>query len=313
MTGTGLFASRTAGRGLNFGKSKRVSREALAAWRGIGGGRAVSNLRFNPTKGCRPSLEFRRVDELGIDLAYQRSIETDRARKLIGAIARDWDWSLCQPLCVSRRLDGSLLVVDGQHRLAAARLRGDIGDLPCVVTAYDTVRDEAEAFVALNRNRRPLSALEIFRGSLASEDEEAKAVLGLIEAAGLSLAQHGNCITWAPGAISNIPGVLACYRAHGEEITAAALSAVAGGFAGQVLRYAGTIFPGIAGFLAAADDTRQTVDLELLIMVLQGQDQEQWVSEILLQQASGSTRKLAAIAAITKAYGEAFAEMDEAA
>jgi ParB-like chromosome segregation protein Spo0J len=68
-----------------------------------------------------------------------------------------WDWSLCQPLAVAKRDDGGLMVVDGQHRLEAARLRGDIEDLPCVVTAYRNAGDEAAAFVALNQQRRPLA------------------------------------------------------------------------------------------------------------------------------------------------------------
>jgi hypothetical protein len=51
------------------------------------------------------------------------------SQALIRQIARHWDWDLCLPLVVSRRADGSLYVIDGQHRLAAARIRGDIDHL----------------------------------------------------------------------------------------------------------------------------------------------------------------------------------------
>jgi hypothetical protein len=46
--------------------------------------------------------------------------------------------------------------------------------------------------------------------------------------------------------ISNVGGVQASWRQHGAEVTRIALRALGQGFSGQVLRYAGTIFPGIA-------------------------------------------------------------------
>lgn len=273
-----------------------------------------TRLRFEPIIGHRPSLEWRRIPELQIDASYQRGIETDRSRSLINRIAQAWDWNLCQPLAVAKRADGSFMVVDGQHRLAAARLRSDIYDLPCVVTAYDDAGDEAAAFVALNQQRRPLSKLELFKASLAAGDEEAREVMRLIEAAGLSLAQHTNWLAWRPGAVSNISGIRACYKRHGEEVTAATLGAIAGGFPGTVLRFAGTIFPGLAAFIADASKRQEGVDQELLIMVLQGAGQEQWVSEILLEQAaSGVNRRAAAAAVVGRAYGEAAGEGDNVA
>jgi hypothetical protein len=109
---------------------------------------ATSRLKVNPQVGQRPTLEFRRLCDLKIDPSYQRSIEIGTSQTLIRRIAMFWDWSLCQPLAVARRADGALMVVDGQHRLAAARLRGDIYDLPCVITAYES---------APRRKRRPSS------------------------------------------------------------------------------------------------------------------------------------------------------------
>jgi hypothetical protein len=272
-----------------------------------------TRLRFEPIAGIRPSLEWRRVHELQIDSTYQRTIETDRSRTLINRIAQAWDWNLCQPLAVAKRGDGSLMVVDGQHRLAAARLRNDIWDLPCVVTAYDGAGEEAAAFVALNQQRRPLSKLELFKASLVAGDEEARAVMRLIEGAGLSLAQHTNWVAWRPGALANISGIRACYRGNGPEVTAAALAAIAGGFPSAVLRFAGTIFPGLASFIASEAEEKRPVDQELLIMVLQGAGQEQWVSEILLEQAAtGANRRAACEAVVARAYAEAVAEMDEA-
>jgi len=137
-------------------------------------------------------------------------------------------------------------VIDGQHRLAAARLRGDIQQLPAVVVSYASQADEAASFVKLNQQRKPLGKLDLFGAAIASGDTEACGVLAAIEAAGLSLAPHENYISWKPGMVANIGGIEAAWRKRGPKVTELALRIMAGAFAGQVLRYAGTLFPGIA-------------------------------------------------------------------
>ena len=134
---------------------------------------ATAKLKVNPPLGSLPVLQYCSPDQLSIDESYQRSLESENSRTLIRKIAMYWDWGLCQPLFVARRSDGKLYVVDGQHRLAAAKLRGDIWQLPCVVTHFDSAADEAASFVALNQQRRPLTQVELFKAALSAGDEEA--------------------------------------------------------------------------------------------------------------------------------------------
>jgi hypothetical protein len=194
-----------------------------------------------------------------------------------------WNWDLCQPLVVARRDDGGFYVVDGQHRLAAAYLRRDIAQLPCVVSTYATAADEAASFVALNQQRRPLIALDLFKAALASGDEEATAILKEIEAAGLRLAPHMTAAGWKEGMIGNVGGLQRVARSYGFPALASSLRVLAKAFNGQVLSYAGTIFPGIAGACyvkgSATDEGR-------LIAVLRSKSQKDWRSEILLQRAA---------------------------
>lgn len=267
--------------------------------------------KLNPIRGRRPVLQNCTIAELGIDPSYQRSIENGPSQALVRRIARDWDWSLCQPLVVAQREGAGLFVVDGQHRLAAARLRGDIYDLPCVITPYTSQAEEAASFVALNQQRRPLGALELFKASLAGGDRAAGSVMALIAAAGLSLAPHGNFVAWDPGMVSNIGGILRCHRMYGDALTGRALDVLAKAFSGQVLRYGGTLFAGIWPVIAELGDTG---DDELLVMVLQGDDQPGWIKAIATIEAdNGIHRTLAASRAIRAAYDEAVAEMSEAA
>jgi len=270
---------------------------------------ATSRLKCNAPLGLRPSLENRTIRELGIDATYQRSIETGPSRALIRRIAQHWDWGLFQPLVVAKRVDGTFWVVDGQHRLAAARLRSDMYDLPCVVTQYDNPGDEAATFVALNVQRRPLSALDLFKAALAANDESSIEIEMMLSAAGLSLAPHSNFTAWKPGMVSNISGIIAAHRIHGKKAAARALRVLARGFDGQVLQYAGTIFPGVVKLIAA--DAR--TDDDLLAMVLEGATQKQWCMEIeRLKISAGHTRPVASFEVLRGAYAEAADEAEAA-
>lgn len=71
-------------------------------------------------------------DHLEVDHTYQRdTVSIER----INSIAREFRWSAFGVLLIIRGSDGTLWVYDGQHRLAAAKLRDDIDDLPCLVFA----------------------------------------------------------------------------------------------------------------------------------------------------------------------------------
>lgn len=263
----------------------------------------TDRLRVNPPLGHRPSLEFRRLAELEVDPSYQRSIDASASQALIRRIAMFWDWNLCQPLAVAKREDGALMVVDGQHRLAAARLRRDIEDLPCVVTAYRSPGDEAAAFVALNQRRRPLSPIDLFKAALAAEDERARAISRILTEAGLRLAPHTNFTAWAPGMVSNISGIQTAFREKGEKVTAAALTVLAKAFAGEVLRFAGTIFPGLAGAIAQELRVEGRVDEDRMAEVLSSKTQVGWRDAIALEAAtSGVERPRAAKNLISRLY-----------
>jgi hypothetical protein len=269
---------------------------------------ATSRLKVNPPVGTLPVLQYCAPDQLQIDPEYQRSLETGGSQTLIRRLAVFWDWGLCQPLVVARRADSCLYVVDGQHRLAAAKLRGDIWQLPCVVASYRNPAEEAAAFVALNQQRRPLSALNLFHAALAAEDEEACAIARLITGARLSLSPHSNHTAWKPRMVSNIGGIRQAYRMFGADVTSAALVAISSAFDDQILQFAGTIFLPIARCYSAFLKD-ESFDPDLFIDVIAGATQKDWVQEIHLEKAtSGAHLAAAGEAVFTRAYREAAAE-----
>lgn len=257
---------------------------------------ATTRLKVNPAQGVMPSLQFCLVEQLQIDPAYQRSMDNEQSLSLVRRIATYWNWDLCQPLVVARRADGGLWVVDGQHRLAAARLRDDIPQLPCVVSNYASAADEAASFVALNRERRPLSALDLFRAAISAGDETALAVSAAMTEFGLSVAPHTNCTAWKPGMVSNVKAIERAWRVAGPARTRRALSTMASAFSGQVLQYCGTVFA------AAMGGVEHCRDDDRVIAILRRIGQSGFREKVALYRArSPNTRFAEAAAAIMRA------------
>jgi hypothetical protein len=280
---------------------------------------ATSRLKCNPAIGSLPVLQYCSPEQLLIDASYQRGLEASASQALIRKIAVHWDWGLCQPLFVARRDDGRLYVVDGQHRLEAARLRTDIWQLPCVVTSFANAGDEAAAFVALNQMRRPLTQLDLFKAALAAGDFEASQIAVALDDAGLTLANTTNNQDMRPGAIANVGGLRKCYRQHGVQVLTAALDVLAQAFKGQVLRYAGTLFSGIVPIviaeLAADPDFRDGDHFALMTEMLGGASQSDWISDIQLEMASSQIghKQRGAEVVLKKAWAECLTELIEEA
>lgn len=158
-----------------------------------------------PQIGAPPSLEQVPVAMLQVDSTYQRATDGPASRKIIACMVAKWDWRLCQPLIVSRRPDGGLFILDGQHRHAGASQRGDIPFLPCVLLSSLAVEDEASTFVALNTRRQKLSQSDIFHGMLATGDPKAAQVHALLEETGWRLRKSSNTQIFAAGDMNCAP------------------------------------------------------------------------------------------------------------
>jgi hypothetical protein len=287
------------------------------------GSRGKPNLnvrpKCNPIMGELPVLQYCALEQLCIDESYQRSLEAANSITLIRRIATFWDWGLCQPLYVSRRADGKLYVVDGQHRMAAATLRGDIWQLPCVVRAFDSAAAEAAAFVALNQERRPLNKLQIFKAALAAGEMEAAQIVIALDDAGLTIASTTNLDNCPPGAVSFVAGLQLCYRAHGIQVLTTALNVLARSYKGQVLRYGGTLFPGIVAIVA--DETEADSGfadgwkLGLMTEMVGGAEQTEWLKDVMGAIANDPTlnRRSVSMKVFREAWAECLGEYEEAA
>lgn len=127
------------------------------------------------------------LSELNIDHSYQRPESLNHMR----AIARDFDWIAFGSIVVMERGDGMKFIVDGQQRALAAKLRGDISSVPCIVFKSSGRNHEARAFVALNMQRKQVSAISKFCASVISGSDPEKQIAEWLTSVGLSVTNGG--------------------------------------------------------------------------------------------------------------------------
>lgn len=273
----------------------------------------MATLPCAPPTGQLPVLQYLTPSQLSVDPTYQRKLDGTTSQKLIREIAQNWDWSLCLPLVVARRdsdspQGGGLFVVDGQHRHAAAALRGDIQVLPCVILEGSAVEVEARLFVRLNKQRRPISKLDEFRAAIAAGDAQACEIEDALARAGLRLAANTNPDSWKPGEIANVGGLAQAWKMHGGAASALALEVLARAYPGEVLRFGGTIFPGLAGVIAEDDDSTDFIGE--LVACVAARPQAEWRRAVLLWLAEhpGNSPRQASLEVLTAAFDEFVAD-----
>jgi len=120
--------------------------------------------------GGAGTIEVVALADLKVDPVYQRDLTAEFVERL----ANNWDIITAGTIVVSKRPDGYLYIVDGQHRAAAAVRAGETHILAQVVNEPSA---EEEARLRLRGNvKRTDRVFEVFRARLASKDETALAI-----------------------------------------------------------------------------------------------------------------------------------------
>jgi len=90
------------------------------------------------------------VRSIRADHTYQRELVRSRVARMVA----EFDSSLLGVIEVSRRDDDTYAVIDGQHRLEAARIaRGRESSIACNIHTGLTVEEEAQLFFDIDRKR----------------------------------------------------------------------------------------------------------------------------------------------------------------
>jgi len=141
--------------------------------------------------GPKPKFKWLSVDTLVVDERYQRSI-TKHGRSLIQKIVAEFRWSKFTPVTVAGPDKiGDYAVVDGQHRVEAARQHPDIEKIPCWVVPETEVAGQADTFLGINKDRQAVTRVGRFWAELARGDETAVAIKGVCDRAGVAISRTG--------------------------------------------------------------------------------------------------------------------------
>ena len=183
---------------------------------------------FSPDKAraykwadVQPLGEIRTVSkfDLNIDGRYQREAVSDVK---VTKIAKSWSWPLCGVIAVARRADDTLWVTDGGHRVRAAFQRGEIDELPCIISRYADLAEEAQAFLDANLLTSNVSAYHKYRAGVQANDATAIATKAIMDRHGYTIARGGKY----RGPVIHAIGILVTIVRQDEERAAAAFDAL---------------------------------------------------------------------------------------
>ena len=142
---------------------------------------------------------------LNIDPEYQR----DAVALKVYEFSNKWSWLGAGVITVGHR-DGEYWVIDGQHRVLAAKRRADIDLLPCLVFETKDISQEAEAFLMANSRRKPISSFDKQKAMVVAGDDTAVFVENTCKKIGLKLGPNST-------AVGCIRAVNWCYRKAEED------------------------------------------------------------------------------------------------
>lgn len=148
-------------------------------------------MRTNETYGAPPKLKWLPLDLLQIDQRYQREIKRD-GWKMVRKIANGFQWARFQALIVSGPDKiGDFAVIDGQHRLEAARLLEDVSEVPCLVIDAEDIQRQARTFKGINKDRKRVTRVNVFWADVAAGEEGANKVVAVCRDCGVTISRAG--------------------------------------------------------------------------------------------------------------------------
>ncbi|MFE6846534.1 DUF6551 family protein [Streptomyces sp. NPDC057686] len=140
------------------------------------------------------SVNLVKVADLQIDFSYQRQTDMARVRRIVA----QFDPKLFDPITITYR-DDAYWVVDGAHRLAAAKMLG-IEMIPAILINSASRVEDAQLFGRKNSGQKKLTALERHTANVIAKDPVAVDIETALRKAGFKLGSRINCI----GALTTI-------------------------------------------------------------------------------------------------------------
>lgn len=195
----------------------------------------------------KPRAKMQKIlaSRLSVDHSYQREVNAGWARR----IARSLDLDALGVIWVSRRTDGSLWVVDGQHRIEALREHGfeDEWTLDCRVHEGLSIEDEARLYRLLNRQKKS-TPWDDFKAGLAHHDQRCMDIDAIADSVGLAVSGFAG-----DGRICCVATLNKIYDRYGGKILHKALEWVTAAWGGTASAVEKDLVNGLAVVAAERD------------------------------------------------------------
>lgn len=145
------------------------------------------NVTVESSKGDSVEVTWIPVKDLVSDSSYQRGLEPNKVYK----IATTFDPDAFGTLVISKRVDGTLAIIDGGHRVAAMY---DLGwedqSVPAVVHTGLSLEDEARVFTTLNSNRTKPKPQDIHKADVVAREPNAVAIQAVLDKYGVPVIRY---------------------------------------------------------------------------------------------------------------------------
>ncbi|MGW5353661.1 DUF6551 family protein [Streptomyces sp. NPDC004031] len=229
------------------------------------------------------------IKDLNIDPQAQRTLNEKRAQNISANLVREAIGSVI----LSKRLDGDLYIVDGQHRWRACALAG----IPSIMAeVHHDLSQAQEAILFLIKNReshkpRPIDEYHVGLTGGVPLFVDTDRVLGKH---GLTL---GSTSTNGVGAVS---GVLQIVDRYGASVFDRTLTVAEGAWDRNAETWDGMLLGGIGMFLGRFGDLVD--DRELARKILSMGTAAKWRSEILSLSSRGGFNNSGTGSRVTTAY-----------
>lgn len=216
--------------------------------------------------GERPDLEWVSLDLIDVDHAYQRALKTHLVKKILAR----FEWRRFGAVSLVRKPDGRFNVVEGQHRCEAARRHPAIDAVPAVIVSASGRANEADSFLAINRDRMAVTSIEQYWAGIAAGNADDLAVQKVLQAADCDVVPASSY--YKPNLTNSVTALKRCLQRYGEGATRRALAVLRRAWPDDDRALNGSIVTALARIIRA--NAKQVAD-EDLVTALQRQSRKQ--------------------------------------
>lgn len=180
--------------------------------------------------GPRSDLAWLPINKLKVDERYQRDTSSNRSKAIINKIARELVWRRFGAIAVVPD-DDEWFVVDGQHRVEAVRMRGDVTHVPGVVMNGISAAKAAADFVAINKDRVRLTPQQEYKAMVEAGDPVACGAQLVADSVGFEILKFPLQVSkQKPGQTLAVSTLLWIYKTQGEAILSESARRIMGAY-----------------------------------------------------------------------------------